>query len=46
MGGIDNLVSHAYPLKDAVKAFETLANGKDAEHGRGVVKVFITDDEP
>ncbi|KAJ1592269.1 hypothetical protein NDA12_007048 [Ustilago hordei] len=46
MGGIENLVSHAYPLKDAVKAFETLANGKDAEHGRGVVKVFITDDEP
>lgn len=46
MGGIDNLVSHAYPLKDAVKAFETLANGKDAQHGRGVVKVFITDDEP
>lgn len=46
MGGIDNLVSHAYPLKDAVKAFETLANGKDAVHGRGVVKVFITDDEP
>ncbi|KAJ1031651.1 hypothetical protein NDA13_002042 [Ustilago tritici] len=46
MGGIENLVSHAYPLKDAVKAFETLANGKDAEHGRGVVKIFITDDEP
>ncbi len=46
MGGIENLVSHAYPLKEAVKAFETLANGKDAEHGRGVVKVFITDDEP
>lgn len=45
MGGIENLVSHAYPLKDAVKAFETLANGKDAEHGRGVVKVFITDNE-
>lgn len=46
MGGIENLVSHAYSLKDAVKAFETLANGKDAEQGRGVVKVFITDDEP
>ncbi|KAJ9476761.1 putative D-xylulose reductase (putative) [Pseudozyma hubeiensis] len=46
MGGIENLVSHTYPLKDAVKAFETLANGKDAEHGRGVVKVFITDNEP
>lgn len=46
MGGIENLVSHAYPLEQAVKAFETLANGKDAEHGRGVVKVFITDDEP
>ncbi|EST10028.1 Alcohol dehydrogenase, C-terminal [Kalmanozyma brasiliensis GHG001] len=46
MGGIENLVSHAYPLKHAVKAFETLANGKDAETGRGVVKVFITDDEP
>ncbi|CDW99831.1 hypothetical protein [Sporisorium scitamineum] len=46
MGGIDNLVSHSFKLKDAVKAFETLANGKDAERGRGVVKVFITDDEP
>ncbi|SNX81734.1 related to sorbitol dehydrogenase [Melanopsichium pennsylvanicum] len=45
MGGIENLVSHTYPLKQAVKAFETLANGKDAEHGRGVVKVFITDNE-
>lgn len=45
MGGIENLVSHTYPLKHAVKAFETLANGKDAESGRGVVKVFITDDE-
>lgn len=45
MGGIENLVSHTFPLKHAIKAFETLANGKDPEHGRGVVKVFITDDD-
>jgi L-iditol 2-dehydrogenase len=45
MGGIENLVSHAYPLAQSATAFQTLANGKDA-NGRGVVKVFITDDQP
>lgn len=45
MGGIENLVSHAYPLAESATAFQTLANGKDA-NGRGVVKVFITDDQP
>ncbi|KAN0062248.1 hypothetical protein ACQY0O_005429 [Thecaphora frezii] len=45
MGGIENLVSHKYPLERAGTAFETLANGKD-HTGRGVVKVFIVDEEP
>lgn len=46
MGGIENLVSHTYPLTQALTAFETLANGKDSLHARGVVKVFITDNDP
>ncbi|PWZ02607.1 GroES-like protein [Testicularia cyperi] len=45
MGGIENLVSHTYPLQQASLAFETLANGKDTAQGRGVVKVFIVDDQ-
>ncbi|PWN54073.1 GroES-like protein [Violaceomyces palustris] len=46
MGGIENLVSHKYPLTKAIEAFETLTKGKDAETGRGVVKVFIVDEQP
>lgn len=45
-GGIENLVSHTFPLEKADLAFQTLANGRDAEFGRGVVKVFITDEQP
>ncbi|SPO40411.1 related to sorbitol dehydrogenase [Pseudozyma flocculosa] len=45
MGGIENLVSHSFPLEQSVEAFETLARGKGAE-GRGVVKVFVVDNEP
>lgn len=44
MGGIENLISHRYPLAKAKDAFETLARGK-SEDGRGVTKVFIVDGE-
>lgn len=46
MGGIENLVSHTYPLEEAIDAFRTLADGKDAQYQRGVVKVFIVDEQP
>lgn len=42
MGGIENVISHRYSLKDSRAAFETLARGK-SEDGRGVTKVFIVD---
>lgn len=44
MGGIENVISHTYALKDARQAFETLARGS-SEDGRGVVKVFVVDGE-
>lgn len=44
MGGIENVISHRYPLRKAKEAFETLAKGY-SEDGRGVVKVFIVDDD-
>ncbi|CAO1623181.1 unnamed protein product [Parajaminaea phylloscopi] len=42
MGGIENVISHRYPLAQARDAFETLARGNSAD-GRGVTKVFIVD---
>lgn len=44
MGGIENVISHRFTLRQAREAFETLAKGH-SDDGRGVVKVFIVDDE-
>ena len=43
LGGIENLISHQYPLEQAVEAFATLRSGRSPD-GRGVVKVFIIDE--
>lgn len=42
-GGIENLVSHRFRLADARAAFEVLRAGR-SEDGRGVVKVFISEE--
>jgi L-iditol 2-dehydrogenase len=44
MGGLENLVSHRFSLEETAKAFETMRNGK-SEDGKGVIKVFIVDEE-
>jgi L-iditol 2-dehydrogenase len=38
---IEKLITHRFALKDAVRAFETLARGKD-ENGNMVIKIMIS----
>lgn len=42
-GGIENLISHRFPLSDANEAFETMCRGRGQE-GRGVTKILIVDE--
>jgi len=41
--GIEQLMSHSFPLEKTKEAFETLARGK-GEDGKGVVKVFVVEE--
>ncbi|PWN19103.1 GroES-like protein [Microstroma glucosiphilum] len=41
-GSIESVISHTFPLANAVEAFQTFAKGK-GEDGRPVVKIFIED---
>lgn len=44
MGSIEALVSHTYPLAQALQAFQTLRAGRSPD-GKKVVKVFVVDQE-